>query len=132
MKAFIFTSDKDLIERIVNTQPADAVRQNTLMVKQGEYFKRDGMLVYESWLASIGEFGPVLEKEQTRNEFDTGDPSISYDDLCAYQKEFESKHGVYDGFPNDAEAVQYQLELVQYCIDRAHGTVFPADYNMIM
>lgn len=132
MKDFVFTSDKDLIERIVNTQPADAVRQNTLMVKRGEYFKQDGMLVYERWLASIGEFGPILEKMQTRNEFDTGDPNISYDDLCAYQKEFESKHGAYDGFPNDAEAVQYQLELVQYCIDRAHGTVFPADYNMIM
>ena len=121
MKDFIFISDKDLIERIVNTQPADAVRQNTLMVKKGDYFKEDGMLVYERWLASIGEFGPILEKMQTRNEFDTGDPDISYDDLCRYQKEFESKHGMHDGFINDAESVQYQLELVQYCIDRAHG-----------
>ena len=122
MKAFIFTSDKDLIERIVNTQPADAVRQNTLMVKKGDYFKEDGMLVYEHWLMSIGELSPILEKSQTRNEFDTGDPDISYDDLCRYQKEFEAVHGVPDGFPNDAETVQYQLELVQYCIDRAHGT----------
>lgn len=121
MKDFVFTSDRDLIERIVNTQPADAVRQNTLMVKGGDYFKEDGMLVYERWLASIGEFGPILEKMQTRNEFDTGDPDISYDDLCKYQKEFESKHGMHDGFINDAESVQYQLELVQYCIDRAHG-----------
>lgn len=122
MKDFVFTSDKDLIERIVNTQPADAVRQNTLMVKKGDYFKEDGMLVYERWLMSIGELSPILEKSQTRNEFDTGDPDISYDDLCRYQTEFEAIHGVPDGFPNDAETVQYQLELVQYCIDRAHGT----------
>jgi hypothetical protein len=121
MKDFVFISDKDLIEKIVNTQPADAVRQNTLMVKRGDYFKQDGMLVYERWLASIGEFGPIMEKMQTRNEFDTGDPNISYDDLCRYQKEFESKHGMHDGFINDAESVQYQLKLVQYCIDRAHG-----------
>ena len=121
MKDFVFTSDKNLIEKIVSTQPADAVRQNTLMVKRGDYFKQDGMLVYERWLASIGEFGPIMEKMQTRNEFDTGDPNISYDDLCRYQKEFESKHGMHDGFINDAESVQYQLELVQYCIDRAHG-----------
>lgn len=123
MKDFVFTSDKDLIERIVNAQPADAVRQNTLMVKGGDYFEEDSMLVYERWLASIGEFGPILEKTQTRNEFDTGDPDISYDDLCKYQKEFESMHGMHDGFINDAESVQYQLELVQYCIDRAHGTL---------
>lgn len=123
MKDFVFTSDKDLIERIVNAQPADAVRQNTHMVKGGDYFEEDGMLVYERWLASIGEFGPILEKTQTRNEFDTGDPDISYDDLCKYQKEFESMHGMHDGFINDAESVQYQLELVQYCIDRAHGTL---------
>jgi hypothetical protein len=122
MKALIFTSDKDLIERIVNTQPADDVRKNTLMVKRGDYFKEDGMLVYEPWLASIDEFDPILETEQTRNEFDTGDPDISYDDLCRYQAEFEATNGVPDGFPNDAETIQYQLDLVQYCIDRAHGT----------
>lgn len=121
MMGFIFISDKSLIDKLLNTMPQQEIRQNMLQISKGEFSKEDGYLVNEKWLVKNGEFGPVLENMQSRNEFDTGDPSISYDDLCKYQKEFEEKHGVCDGFCLDSDVIAYQLELARYCTDRAHG-----------
>lgn len=121
MKDLVFVSDKQLIDKLLNTMPPQEIRQNMMQVSKGDFFKEDGYLIFESWLVKNGEFGPTLEKLESRNEFDTGDPSVSYDDLCKYQKEFEEKHGTCDGFPLDSDVMDYQLKLVQYCTDRAHG-----------
>lgn len=120
MDRFVFVADKDVIDRLTALGTPEDVRHNVMSVSKGDFFKEDGWLVYLKWMVSLGVFDYALDME-TRNEFDTGMPGVSYDDLCDYQAEFEKEHGVCDGDANDAEVIAYQLALLQYCADRVNG-----------
>ena len=125
MKEFVFISDSEVINRLISDGAPEEVRTNMLKVRKGDFFTEDGYLVFERWLVERSETAALLDKTQNRNEFDTGDPKVSYDDLCKYQQEFEALHGKCDGFCMDSEVMQYQLELMQYCVERTHGMACP-------
>lgn len=111
---FIFVSDEEVIERLKQKSTQEEFRNNVLRVSGEEskkFFNGDGYLVYAKWLEEKGE-GDIYE---------TGVDGVSYNDLCNYGAEFEAKHGPCPGMEEDHEFIQYQLELVQYCIDRSHG-----------
>ena len=111
-KRFVFVKNEDVIKRLLQKSTAEELRQNTLSV-EGKFFGGKGLLVWEEWLTS----------KEEGNVYETGVPGVSYDDLCAYSAEFEKMHGKCDAFPDDSEYIDYQLRLVQYCIDRSHGAV---------
>lgn len=111
-KKFVFVSDKDVIERLRSKSTSEELRYNTLAV-EGSFFGGKGLLVWEEWLTSKGE----------GNEYETGTPDVSYDELCDYSAEFEEKYGKCDALPESSEYMDYHFRLVQYCIDRAHGNL---------
>ena len=121
MRYFIFINDQSLIDRLREVAPKDEFRNNVMKADSSSYFKEDGWLVYEPWLMRYAEFRDAVKELRNRNLYETGDPEVSYDDLCRYQKEFEEKHGQCDGFPMDSDVMAYQFALVQYCVDRAHN-----------
>lgn len=113
---FTFVSDQAVIERLKQKSTDEEFRNNTLPAsdpKSKEFFKAEGYLVYSKWMEEKGE-GDV---------FETGVEGVSYNDLCDYSKEFEAKYGPCPGMEEDSEYMEYQLRLVQYCIDRIHGGV---------
>lgn len=111
---FIFVSDEKVIERLKQKSTEDEFRNNVLRVSGEDgirFFKGNGYLVYYKWMEEKGE-GDLYE---------TGVEGVSYDALCDYGAEFEATHGPCPGIEEDQEFIQYQLELVQYCIDKIHG-----------
>lgn len=123
MSRFVFISDQAFIDKMLEVATEEDLRRCTMKVSRGEFFKDDGYLVYESWLVSNPDLKAKFDDTQTQNEYDTGDPNVSYDDLCKYQAEFEERHGRCDGFAMDADVMAYEFEKVQYCIDRSHGLI---------
>lgn len=121
MNRFVFVEKDDHIDQFLDRLPPKEIRQNVMSVSKGNFFKKDGYLIFEDWLCSQDITGPWLDEQANKNLHDTGNPDVSYDDLCRYQKEFEEKHGKNDRLPTDAEAISYYLALTQYCIDRAYG-----------
>lgn len=115
-KNFVFIDDEAVIKRLEEKSTPEEFRYNVLPAKGEEnkkFFGKEGYLVYGEWLEEQGE----------GDKYETGIEGVSYDDLCNYGAEFEAKHGPCPGMEDDNEYIQYQLELVQYCIDRIHGNV---------
>lgn len=121
MRDFIFINDQPLIDRLCEVAPKDEFRHNAIKANDGGCFKESGWLIYEPWLMKYAEFRDSVKEIRNRNLYETGDPEVSYDDLCRYQKEFEEKYGQCDGFSLDSDVMAYHFALVQYCIDRAHN-----------
>ena len=113
-KNFVFIEDKATIERLKQKSTSEDFRNNVLPAKgesSKKFFGKEGYLVYSEW----------LESKEEGDKYETGIEGVSYNDLCSYGAEFEAKHGPCPGMEDDSEFISYQLELVQYCIDRIHG-----------
>lgn len=123
IRQFIFIGDRDFVERLRGAVTEEDFRGNVMKVAKGDYFRDDGHLIYEPWLSSMPEFKADFDRIRASNLYYTGDPSVSYDDLCDFQAEFEAKYGAHDGFQLDADEMEYQLALTQYCIDRARNLI---------
>jgi hypothetical protein len=123
MSRFVFINDQAFIDKMLEVATEEDLRRCTMKVSRGEFFKDNGYLVYEPWITSLPILKAKFDDTKTQNEYDTGDPNVSYDDLCKYQAEFEERHGKCDGFAMDTDVMQYELAKVQYCIDRSHGLI---------
>ncbi|MBQ4227103.1 MAG: hypothetical protein II697_02775 [Clostridia bacterium] len=121
MNRFVFVKKDDQIDQFLDQVSPEEIRQNVLPVFKSDCFSEDGYLIFEDWLCSQDITGPWLEDVRNKNLHDTGDPNVSYEDLCKYQKEYEAVHGKCDKMLTDAETMSYYFGLTQYCIDRVYG-----------